>query len=70
MELSVDSKCIHIKSELDEHSFGAISYPIYQTATFAHRGFQDSTGYDYSRLQNPTREKVEDVVAARKNFSE
>ena len=33
---------------------GAISFPIYQSATFKHGGLNESTGYDYSRLQNPT----------------
>ncbi len=42
---------------------GSISFPIYQTAAFAHPGIAQSTGYDYSRLQNPTREEVERVVA-------
>jgi cystathionine gamma-synthase len=37
--------------------------PIYQTATFAHPGVGQSTGYDYSRLQNPTREHLEKTVA-------
>ena len=35
---------------------GAISFPIYQSATFRHPGLNESTGYDYSPLQNPTRE--------------
>ncbi|WP_238884100.1 PLP-dependent aspartate aminotransferase family protein [Clostridium sp. YIM B02551] len=42
---------------------GSISFPIYQTATFKHGGLNESTGYDYSRLQNPTREEVESTVA-------
>ncbi len=42
---------------------GSISFPIYQTAAFAHPGIGQSTGYDYSRLQNPTREEAERVVA-------
>lgn len=42
---------------------GAISFPIYQTATFKHGGLNESTGYDYSRLQNPTREEVENTIA-------
>ncbi len=46
------------------HLFGAVSFPIYQTATFAHRGVGASTGYDYTRLQNPTREHLEKVVAS------
>ena len=43
---------------------GAISYPIYQAATFKHNGLNNSTGYDYSRAQNPTREEAEKTLAA------
>lgn len=43
--------------------YGAVSVPIYQTATFAHPGVGLSTGYDYSRVQNPTREHLERLVA-------
>lgn len=42
---------------------GAISYPIYQSATFRHHGLNNSTGYDYSRAQNPTREEAEKTLA-------
>jgi cystathionine gamma-synthase len=42
---------------------GAISYPIYQAATFKHNGLNNSTGYDYSRAQNPTREEAEKTLA-------
>jgi cystathionine gamma-synthase len=41
-----------------------VAVPIYQSATFAHPGVGQSTGYDYSRTQNPTREHVEKVLAA------
>jgi cystathionine gamma-synthase len=43
---------------------GAISVPIFQSATFAHPGVGKSTGYDYSRSQNPTREYLEHTLAA------
>ena len=57
------TKCIHIENDdEDSNHFGAISYPIYQTATYAHPGVGMSTGYDYSRLQNPTREQLEKIV--------
>ncbi|MDR1605357.1 MAG: PLP-dependent aspartate aminotransferase family protein [Gracilibacteraceae bacterium] len=49
---------------------GALSVPIYQTAAFAHPGLGQSTGYDYSRSQNPTREYLEHVVAALENGTE
>lgn len=42
---------------------GAISTPIYQTATFRHPELGQSTGYDYSRTQNPTRKAVEEALA-------
>ena len=64
MERGINTKYTHL--EEDEQSiknYGAISYPIYQTATYAHMGVGRSTGFDYSRLQNPTREQLEKVVA-------
>lgn len=41
-----------------------MSFPIYQSATFRHPGLHQTTGYDYSRLQNPTREELENTIAA------
>lgn len=59
------TKCIYGDGRnYDKDGTGAISFPIYQTATYAHPGIGQSTGYDYSRLQNPTRQQVENVVAA------
>lgn len=64
--MEILTKCIHLEKEDGEHlkHYGAISFPIYQTATYAHPGVGQSTGFDYSRLQNPTREQLEKVVAA------
>jgi cystathionine beta-lyase/cystathionine gamma-synthase len=42
---------------------GAISVPIYQSATFAHPGLGASTGYDYTRSGNPTRQALEEALA-------
>ena len=59
-----ETKCIHLEENGETcDKSGAISFPIYQTATYAHLGLGKSTGYDYSRLQNPTREQVEKIVA-------
>lgn len=70
MSLSIESKCLHL--EKDEavredgkpacNHYGSVSFPIYQTATYAHPSVGNSTGFDYSRLQNPTREQLEKVV--------
>ena len=69
MPLNIETKCLHLEKETeakDEQSaclhYGSISYPIYQTATYAHPGVGRSTGFDYSRLQNPTREQLEKIV--------
>ncbi|MCL1843496.1 MAG: PLP-dependent aspartate aminotransferase family protein [Defluviitaleaceae bacterium] len=56
------TKCIHGSGKHYDNT-GAVSVPIFQTATFTHPGVEQSTGYDYSRLQNPTREHLECVLA-------
>ena len=68
MARGIDTKCIHLEEDEGQCShYGALSYPIYQTATYAHPGVGQSTGFDYSRLQNPTREHLEKVVASLEN---
>jgi len=71
MALSLESKCLHIEDESAPaggvtanrcNHYGAVSFPIYQTATYAHPAVGQSTGFDYSRLQNPTREQLEKVI--------
>lgn len=42
---------------------GAISMPVYQTATFRHPALGESTGFDYSRSGNPTRAALEETLA-------
>lgn len=64
MERGLNTRCLHIEEdEGDCNHYGALSYPIYQTATYAHPEVGRSTGYDYSRLQNPTREQLEKLAA-------
>lgn len=65
MKYHFNTKCIHGNNEKrTTDNTGAISFPIYQSATFAHPDVGQSTGYDYSRSQNPTREQLEKVVAS------
>jgi len=54
--------CVH-GAENNTSNTGAVAVPIYQTAMYAHPGVGRSTGYDYSRTQNPTREYLEKTVA-------
>lgn len=65
-ELAFESKAVHGALGADPMT-GAVSFPIFQTATFRHRDFGISTGYDYSRLQNPTRQELERTMAILEN---
>lgn len=68
MEYGIATKCIYGQGEtFAQDGTGAISFPIYQTATYAHPAVGESTGYDYSRLQNPTRQRLEEIVASLEN---
>lgn len=68
MDRGIATRCLHLEeTEGTTENYGAISYPIYQTATYAHPAVGKSTGYDYSRLQNPTREHLEKIVASLEN---
>ena len=65
MSRGINTKCIHLEeTEGKVDNYGAISYPIYQTATYAHPGVGQSTGYDYNRVSNPTRDQLEKTVAS------
>lgn len=64
MERGLNTRCLHLEeTEGKLEHYGAISYPIYQAATYEHPEAGQSTGYDYSRLQNPTREHLEKMIA-------
>ncbi len=60
--MNLHSKIVHIGVCTDEKT-GALSTPIYQSATFRHPALGESTGFDYSRSQNPTRKVLEEGIA-------
>ena len=60
--MNIGTQAVQIGLEWDTRT-GAVSVPIYQTATFRHPGLGQSTGYDYSRSGNPTRQALEDGIA-------
>jgi len=60
--MKIETQCVHGHNHTDET--GAISVPIYQSATFKHASLGEYEGYSYSRLQNPTRHAVENAVSA------
>lgn len=59
--MEFNTLCVHGTSRQYDTT-GAVSIPIFQTATFSHPGVGQSTGYDYSRVQNPTREFLEETI--------
>ena len=57
------TRAVHAGAEPDELT-GAVSPPIYQTATYAQDGVgRPRRGYEYARTRNPTRERLERAVA-------
>ncbi len=60
--MNIGTQAVQIGLEWDTRT-GAVSVPVYQTATFRHPGLGQSTGYDYSRSGNPTRQALEDGIA-------
>ena len=57
-----ETDAIHAGQRPDK-AYGAISTPIYQTSTFAFEDVGKTTGYEYSRMGNPTRKVLEDTLA-------
>lgn len=60
--MHTDTRAVHLGVGYDHK--GAISVPVYQTATFQHPALGRSTGFDYSRSGNPTRRVLEDGIAS------
>ena len=65
MSNQIETRCIHGNSDFShQDATKAVSFPIYQTATFGHLGLGQSTGFDYSRVSNPTRQRLEETISA------
>ena len=60
------TKAIHSGQESDP-STGAIMTPIFQTSTYKQASPGDFKGYEYSRTGNPTRNALEQNLAALEN---
>ena len=60
------TKVIHAGVKPDPHT-GSIMTPIYQTSTYVQDAPGKHKGYEYSRSQNPTREVLENNLAALEN---
>lgn len=59
---NLETRIVQLGVGRDERT-GAISYPIYPSATYRHPAVGESTGYDYTRSGNPTRQLLEEGLA-------
>ena len=57
------TRAIHAGQEPDP-STGAVSAPIYATSTYVQEELGKHKGYEYSRVSNPTRTRLEENLAA------
>ncbi|MCL1931899.1 MAG: PLP-dependent aspartate aminotransferase family protein [Treponema sp.] len=61
--MDISTICVH-GCDKRYDTTGAVAVPIFASATFAHPGVGQSTGFDYSRSLNPTVEHLEQKIAA------
>lgn len=61
--MGFSTDCIHAGQWIDPKT-GAVMVPVYQTSTYKQEGIGKHRGYEYARTQNPTRQALEDNVAA------
>ncbi|WP_319592804.1 methionine biosynthesis PLP-dependent protein [Salicibibacter halophilus] len=57
-----ETKLVQSGNRRDKRT-GAVNAPIYMSTAFEHTGVGESTGYDYARTGNPTREVLEEAIA-------
>ena len=61
--MKLDTKIVRASSKPDETT-GAVVPPIYQTATYVLEEVGKDKGFDYTRASNPTRQLLEEHLAA------
>jgi cystathionine gamma-lyase/cystathionine beta-lyase/cystathionine gamma-lyase/homocysteine desulfhydrase len=62
-QLGFSTRAIHVGQEPDPET-GAVSAPIYPTSTFVQQEIGKHKGYEYARVSNPTRDRLEKNLAA------
>ncbi len=64
--MEFETKAIHEGQKPDPQT-GAVIVPIYLTSTYQQEAIGQHKGYEYSRTGNPTRQALEDALAALEN---
>jgi cystathionine gamma-lyase/cystathionine beta-lyase/cystathionine gamma-lyase/homocysteine desulfhydrase len=62
-EAGFSTKAIHVGQEPDP-STGAVTVPIFATSTYVQEELGKNKGYEYARVSNPTRTRLETNLAA------
>jgi cystathionine beta-lyase/cystathionine gamma-synthase len=62
-QIGFATRAIHVGQEPDPLT-GAVTVPIYPTSTYVQQGIGEHKGYEYSRVSNPTRTRLEENLAA------
>src|ERR1700684_83741 len=57
------TRAIHVGQEADAET-GAVAPPIYPTSTYLQQELGKNKGYEYARVSNPTRDRLEANLAA------
>src|SRR5579885_1632580 len=57
------TRAIHVGQEPDP-STGAVTVPIFATSTYVQEEIGKNKGYEYARVSNPTRTRLEENLAA------
>jgi len=65
-KLGFATRAIHSGQEPDPLT-GSVTVPIYPTSTYVQQGIGENKGYEYSRVSNPTRARLEENLAALEN---
>lgn len=60
--MKIDTKLAQLGNR-SETATGTVSPPVYFSTAYRHNGIGQSTGYDYSRSGNPTRQLLEQAIA-------
>lgn len=58
----IDTKLVQIGNRSDKET-GTVNPPVYFSTAYRHNGLGQSTGYDYIRSGNPTRQILEEAIA-------
>src|SRR5205085_8785352 len=62
-KIGFSTTAIHVGQEPDELT-GSVAAPIHPTSTYAQQEIGKHKGYEYARVSNPTRDRLEKNLAA------